>query len=150
MSMWKHFWKAVLRWSVALCGLMGAYSLLVYLANVSYRDAGTFLFALTFVANALGHFFPLIVFVAALSPGSTLSSPQRVLGVRAEVAAPVVAGMTAYTWLAFAEPWLKVCIFRWSAALSGVTINNAPVASTQIWLAQQLGSHPAAGTCQRL
>lgn len=150
MSMWKHFWKAVLRWSVALSGLMGTYSLLVYLTNESYREAGTFLFALTFVANALGHFFPLIVFFAPLSPSSMLSRPQRVFGVRAEVAAPVVAGVTAYAWLAFAEPWLKVWTFRWSAARSGVTIDNAPVASTQIWLAQQLGSHPAASEGDRL
>ena len=142
MSTWKRFWMAVVGWSAALLFLLAVYSLLVHFTSESYRGPGAIVLALHSVARALGLFFPLIVFSAAL--GARLSSPtvQRMHGLPAVTAAPIAAGALEYVWLAWVEPWSRIAIFGWSAGLAGATIDPAPVASTQVWLATQL-SNPA-------
>jgi hypothetical protein len=142
MSTWKRFWLTVLGWSAALCVLLGAYSLLVHFTNDIYRGPGAIMLDLHYLASGVGLYFPLIVFLAALGTAPALRSVRRVVELPAFVGAPMTAGALHYLWLAFAEPWTRVWLFRWTAGLAGQALDPAPVASTQVWFATQL-SNPA-------
>src|SRR5690606_5067900 len=101
----------------------------------TYRGPRAIVLAVHSVAGGVGLFFPLIVYFAALGTAPALRSGQRVVGVPVFVGAPMTAGALQYVWTAFVEPWSRVWVFRWTSGLADQTLDPAPVASTQVWLA---------------